>query len=104
VVACDGDRVVGTGLMIGDGVSFFYLKDVMVFPEYQGQGIGKAIVGALMDYLRREAPDRSLIGLFTRKDLAEFYEQYGFLGPEEGLFGMSYRKRNNPTTRLQDPK
>ena len=32
-----------------------------------------------------------LVTLFTGQNLAEFYEQFGFGGPEMGLYGMSLR-------------
>jgi GNAT superfamily N-acetyltransferase/uncharacterized glyoxalase superfamily protein PhnB len=91
VVAVEGDRVVGTGLVVGDGATFFYLKDIMVLPECQGRGIGTAVVEALMGQIRRTAPSRALVALFTGRSLAGFYERFGFLGPDDSLHGMCLR-------------
>jgi GNAT superfamily N-acetyltransferase len=88
VVAVAGGDVVGTGMVLGDGATFAYLKDIMVLPEWQGRGIGTRIVSALMDILRREEPEHMLVTLFTGQHLAEFYERAGFVGPER-LYGMS---------------
>ncbi len=88
VVAVEGDRAVGTGMVLGDGVTFAYLKDIVVLPEWQGRGIGTRIVEALLTIIRRPGPDGMLVTLFTGQHLAEFYEQFGFCGPEK-LYGMS---------------
>jgi GNAT superfamily N-acetyltransferase len=88
VVALDGGRAVGSGMVLGDGVSLAYLKDIMVHPEWQGRGIGTRIVEALLAALRRSEHDGMLVTLFTGQYLAEFYEQFGFSGPEK-LYGMS---------------
>jgi GNAT superfamily N-acetyltransferase len=90
VVAVDGDRAVGTGMVIGDGATFAYLKDIMVLPEWQGRGIGTRIVEALLAMIRRARPDGMLVTLFTGQHRAEFYERFGFCGPEK-LYGMSLK-------------
>jgi GNAT superfamily N-acetyltransferase len=89
VVAIDGDQVVGTGLEVGDGASFAYLRDIIVIPPLQGRGVGTRIVQALLDIIRRTDHDGMLVTLFTGQHLAEFYEKLGFRGPDGGLYGMS---------------
>jgi GNAT superfamily N-acetyltransferase len=88
VVAVEGDRAVGTGMVLGDGVTFAYLKDIIVVPDWQGRGVGTRIVEALLTIIRRPGPEKMLVTLFTGQHLAEFYEQFGFCGPEK-LYGMS---------------
>ncbi len=90
VVAVEAGRPVGTGMVLGDGVTFAYLKDVMVHPEWQGRGIGTRIVETLLAIIRRPGTDGMLLTLFTGQHLAEFYEQFGFSGPEK-LYGMSMK-------------
>ena len=77
-----------SGMVLGDGATFAYLKDIAVLPEWQGRGIGTRIVAALLAILRRAEPDGMLVTLFTGQHLADFYERAGFLGPEK-LYGMS---------------
>jgi GNAT superfamily N-acetyltransferase len=98
VVAVDGDRAVGMGLVLGDGVTFAYLKDIIVLPEWQGRGIGTRIVDALLAIVRRPGSDGMLVSLFTGQNLAEFYEQFGFCGPER-LYGMSLNIERLPRPR-----
>jgi len=75
--------------VLGDGATFAYLKDIMVLPEWQGRRVGSRIVEALLAIVRRTDHDGILITLFTGQHLAEFYEQFGFRGPDGGLYGMS---------------
>jgi GNAT superfamily N-acetyltransferase len=88
-VAVDGDRVIGAGLVLGDGVTFAYLKDIAVVPEWQSRGVGSRIVEALLAMIRRTEPEAMLVALFTGQDRGEFYERFGFRGPESGLYGMT---------------
>src|SRR5262249_4321277 len=88
VVALHGGDAVGSGMVLGDGPTFAYLKDIMVRPDWQGRGIGTRIVGALLAALGDSGRDGMLVTLFTGQHLAEFYEQFGFSGPET-LYGMS---------------
>ena len=47
VSAYDGDRLVGTGRIVGDGVLHALLADVIVDPDYRRRGIGNTIVERL---------------------------------------------------------
>lgn len=88
VVARHGGAVVGAGRIVGDGAIFFYIQDVMVRKAYRKQGIGTAIVTALCEHLREQAPDSSYVGLFTHPKKSGFYERFGFHGPKPALVGM----------------
>lgn len=92
VTAFDGEKVIGCALLIGDGATFFYVKDVMVEPAYQNRGVGTAIMTELMALAEKMAPTKSIIGLYTGPGLSSFYERFGFRGPEY-LYGMSRRIR-----------
>src|SRR6185437_9964962 len=78
VVAVDGGHAVGSGMVLGDGATFAYLKDIMVRPEWQARGLGTRIVDALLAMLRRSEHEGMLVTLFTGQHLAEFYERFGF--------------------------
>lgn len=69
-------RVIGSIRIVGDGARFYYIQDVMVAPELQGQRIGSAMMERVMGWLRRTAPKGAYVGLFTGKP--GFYERYGF--------------------------
>ena len=98
VTAFDGETVIGCALLLGDGVTFFYVKDVMVLPLYQKRGVGTAFMKELMAIAEEIAPAKALIGLFTGADLQAFYEKFGFQGTEF-LCGMSRRIRKPKTAK-----
>jgi GNAT superfamily N-acetyltransferase len=93
VIAKRGNKVIGCGRIIGDGAMFCYLQDIIVMPEHQNQGVGTAIVDALMGWIESTLPEKIYIGLFTGKELHSFYARYSFQGPEDFLYGMCTKKR-----------
>jgi GNAT superfamily N-acetyltransferase/uncharacterized glyoxalase superfamily protein PhnB len=75
--AVDGE-IVGCALLLGDGVSYYYVKDVMVHRNWQGRRIGTALMKELTGWLEKNARPGALVGLFTREGLEPFYKQFGF--------------------------
>jgi Acetyltransferases len=45
--AFEGEKQVGILRAVGDGHSILYIQDIIVLPEYQRKGIGKALVEAI---------------------------------------------------------
>ena len=80
VAARDGEKIVGMGRMLFDFGYTAYLGDVIVRPEYQGQGIGTMIVTALKDKVMEAAEpgDKIMFILGAAKGKEAFYEQFGF--------------------------
>lgn len=81
----DTGEAVGCVLLLGDDVSFYYVKDVMVHPDWQRQRVGTAMMRAISNWLDTNAPEGALAGLFTGEGLADFYQQAGFAK----AFGMN---------------
>jgi len=73
IFAFDNDTLVGAGRALCDGVWRAVLYDVAVLPEYQGRGIGSAIVRDLID--RAEVP---MVMLYAAPGKEPFYEPFGF--------------------------
>jgi GNAT superfamily N-acetyltransferase/uncharacterized glyoxalase superfamily protein PhnB len=71
-------EVVGCALLLGDGVGYYYVKDVMVHRNWQGRRIGTALMQELVSWLEKNARPGALVGLFTREGLEPFYKQFGF--------------------------
>ncbi len=88
ICAIKEGRLIGYGRIVGDGHLYFYIQDVIVLPAFQKQGIGHAITQRLMDYLTREAPHNSFIGLMAAEGVAGFYEKFGFAKRSAGAPGM----------------
>lgn len=76
----DGDKIVAMGRMLFDFGYTAYLGDVIVRPEYQGQGIGRRIVESLIDRTMNAAceGERVMFILGAAKDKETFYEKLGF--------------------------
>jgi len=87
VVALHEGTVVGMGRVVGDGAIYFYVQDVAVVREHQGNGLGATIVGALVDWLLANAPDQAFLGLFAVAGTEAFYRRFGFEA-RPGMTGM----------------
>ncbi|WP_254413290.1 GNAT family N-acetyltransferase [Dyadobacter diqingensis] len=81
----DTGEAVGCVLLLGDDISFYYVKDVMVHPDWQRQRVGTAMMRAISNWLDNHASEGALAGLFTGEGLAGFYQQAGF----SKAFGMN---------------
>jgi len=80
VTVSHNDQVVGMGRLVGDGYIICYIQELAVLPEFQGKGIGKAIMEKLLGYISDNAvPDTHVVaGLFAAKNKEAFYENFGF--------------------------
>lgn len=70
----DGDKLVGVGRALADGVDVSYLADIAIHPGYQRKGIGKAIVNKLLEFSR----GYNKIILFASIGKEPFYAKLGF--------------------------
>src|SRR5580704_17998186 len=63
VVIRKNGEAIGMGRIIGDRGLFFQIVDIAVDPKHQKRGLGKRIVGALVDHLRKTALPGAYISL-----------------------------------------
>jgi GNAT superfamily N-acetyltransferase/uncharacterized glyoxalase superfamily protein PhnB len=68
----------GCALVLTDHSSFYYVKDVMVHPAWQGRQLGTAMMHVLTTWIEAHAPPRALVALIAGEHLAPFYRQFGF--------------------------
>jgi GNAT superfamily N-acetyltransferase len=68
-------RQIAHARVISDGVAFGYLGDVFVVPEARGRGVGKLLMGAILEH-----PDVRGLARFVlvTDDAHGLYERYGF--------------------------
>ena len=80
----DGDRLVGMARMIGDFGLCYYIKDVIVHPDYQGQGIGRMLIEEIQRYIEKNGiPGTDIFTeLAAVPDKAPFYGKFGFTANE----------------------
>ena len=88
VVVRHGGIAVGMGRVIGDGL-FYMVVDVAVEPSHQGQGLGKAIIGDLMDVLKDRAPAEAYVSLMADGPAHGLYAQFGFKPTAPASIGMA---------------
>lgn len=91
VTVYDESTIVAMGRIIGDGGSFFQVVDIAVKPSYQGKGLGKLVMGELMEYLDKHTYDGSYVSLIADAPANKLYEQFGFDYTYPNSYGM-YRK------------
>jgi GNAT superfamily N-acetyltransferase len=89
VAAYDGGELVGFGRLISDGVHHALLVDLIVLPDYQGQGIGGAILTRLVNECRAHGIHD--VQLFCAKGKAGFYEKFGFVARPTDAPGMQLK-------------
>ncbi len=71
----DNARLVGVGRALADGADCSYICDIAVLPSYQGTGLGKQIVGHLVEASR----GHKKIILYAVPGKEPFYRKFGFL-------------------------
>ena len=86
----DGE-LIGMGRVVGDGGLFLFVVDIAVTPAWQGQGLGKRIMQALMDEVHARAPARTMVGLIADGKAHQLYEKFGFRLTAPGAQGMLLR-------------
>lgn len=81
----ENNTIIGYGRIIGDGICFLYIQDIMVVPEYQSKKIGTTIMNKLLEKIetiKKENPSiRVYLGATKGKE--EFYKRFGFVTRKE---------------------
>ena len=90
ISAYNNEKLVGFGRMLSDGIAHAVLFDVIVLPEFQGNGIGSKIMEKLLKECRRNKIRD--IQLFCASGKIVFYEKFGFKARPEDCPGMEIRK------------
>lgn len=81
IISCyDNNKVVGITRIVWDRGYIAYLSDVIVSPEYQGNGIGKRMVENAIDFVkaRLKMNWKIKIVLVSAKGKELFYKKFGF--------------------------
>jgi ribosomal protein S18 acetylase RimI-like enzyme len=86
-IRVDG-KLVGMGRIVGDGGLTFQIVDIAVDPDHQGRGLGKTIVGRLVEHLRENAPAGAHISLLADGPAEHLYAKFGFRLTAPGSVGM----------------
>jgi ribosomal protein S18 acetylase RimI-like enzyme len=78
--AYDGDRLIGCGRALSDGLYQAALYDIAVMPEYQGKGVGKSLVEAILAHT-----SHCNMVLYAAPGKEGFYQKLGFRAMKTGM-------------------
>jgi len=70
---------VGMARIVGDGIICFYVQDVLVRPDFQGNGLGYALMTRVIAYIDACMVKNAVVGLMAAKGKEGFYEKFGFV-------------------------
>ncbi|MCQ2460477.1 MAG: GNAT family N-acetyltransferase [Ruminococcus sp.] len=76
----DNDKIVAMARMIGDMGLDYYIKDVVVIPEYQHKGIGRMMINELLNFINENGVKGTdiFVELCAMPDKIPFYSKFGF--------------------------
>ena len=80
-VASDGIKTVGMARVVSDGGYIALIADVIVLPEYQSRGIGRALMHNVVRYIEDTLSEGQcvMVNLMAAKGKEGFYEKFGFV-------------------------
>ena len=89
----DDDKIIAMARMIGDMGLDYYIKDVVVRPEYQGIGIGRMLINELLKYINDNGirGTNIFVELCAMPDKIPFYKRFGFDANEAQRLKMMYQ-------------
>ena len=89
VSVCDGDKIIGNGRIIGDGICFLYIHDSMVVPKYQNKKIGSQIMNKLLEKTNQIKLENPYVRVYlgASKGKEKFYERFEFITRENANLG-----------------
>jgi ribosomal protein S18 acetylase RimI-like enzyme len=90
VLILKNNQVVGMGRVIGDGGLFYQVVDIAVEPAHQRRGLGKAIIGKIVEHLKESAPTGAHVSLIADGDAWHLYAQFGFEPTAPASIGMAF--------------
>jgi len=87
IVATVNHETVAMARYVGDGVLNIYIQDVIVAKQHRNQGVGQALLTALLQHLIQTYPEDCRVGLFAAEGQDHFYKRIGFTSRPEIGFG-----------------
>ena len=86
------DKIVAMARLIGDMGLCYYIKDVIVRPEYQGRKIGRLLINELLKYINDNGINgtRISVELCAMPDKIPFYKKFGFDSNEAQRLRIMY--------------
>jgi ribosomal protein S18 acetylase RimI-like enzyme len=85
----DNNKIIGYGRIVGDGICFLYIQDIMVIPDYQSKKIGTEIMNKLLERINIIKLDNPHVRIYlgASKGKEGFYRRFDFITREEANLG-----------------
>ncbi|SFE77419.1 phosphoglycolate phosphatase [Paenibacillus catalpae] len=90
--ACDGDKVIGTAMgieccdLVGDCHPFLVVENVVVSPDYRGQGVGKMLMRRLEQFAEERGCSYIIfVSSGYREKAHQFYRALGYSSDNQGF-------------------
>lgn len=85
----DNGRAIGMIRVLSDGSYANFITDVMVIPEYQGQGIGTEMMRRTVDFMKSTMQPGETIVLYLMSAIGkeDFYKRFGFRSRPNEVWG-----------------
>ena len=80
LIARKDGKPVGMARIVSDGGYTYFITDVIVRPECQGEHIGTQLIDKLLEYIKRDVMDDEtvMVSLMAAYERESFYERFGF--------------------------
>jgi len=92
----DKGRLVGLARVMGDGVLYFFLADLIVDPAFRGERLGERLMQAVTGHFVACAKPGASITLVPLKGGESFYERFGYVRCPDGPFGTGMHYASAP--------
>lgn len=78
--AYENNNAVGMVRLIGDGGMSFYIKDFVVIPSFQSQGVGTILIESIEKYIKEKIDTNWAVSLelISSIEAVGFYKKKGF--------------------------
>lgn len=83
----DRNMLIGIARIVGDGRIVFFIKDVVVHPDYKEKKIGKELMKYMFKFIENHACINAYIALMATPNTEGFYEKFGFIRRPNELNG-----------------
>ena len=82
-------KVIALARVITDYGYVVYIADVIVHPEYQGQGLGRKLMEDIMAYIKGQLKPgyKKMVSLMAAQGKEEFYKKFGFVTRPSEMYG-----------------
>ena len=89
----DDKKIIAKARVIGDKGLDYYIKDVVVIPEYQKKGIGRILINELLQYINDNGikDTEIFVELCAMPEVIPFYQKFGFNANEAQRLKMMYQ-------------